>query len=91
MGFLFGIIGSIFTGAVVGLGGRAILPGAQDIGMLKTVLLGIVSSVLVGVIFNSLIGDSWIVGVIIGSVAAAGLLWLGIRQGFLKPEQAKAA
>ncbi len=75
------IIGSIILGAIVGVVGRAILPGGQDIGLPKTVGLGIVSNFIVGLILGSL---NWILAIVVGGVVAAGLLWLGIRQGFLK-------
>ena len=79
---MWGIIGTIITGTIIGYAGRAILPGAQDIGLLKTVVLGVVSAVIVGLIFT------WagpIVSIILGSVVAAALLWLAIRQGWLNP------
>ncbi len=75
------IIGSIILGGIVGVVGRAILPGGQDIGIPKTVGLGIVANLVVGLVLGSL---NWILAIIVGGVLAAGLLWLGIRQGFLK-------
>lgn len=77
---LTAIIGSIILGAIVGAVGRAILPGGQDIGLLKTILLGIVANLLVGLVLGSM---NAILAIIIGGLVAAGLLWLGIRQGFL--------
>lgn len=76
------IIGTIITGAIIGALGRMILPGGQDIGLMKTVLLGIVSAVIVGLIFSSV---GAIVSIVLGSLVAAGLLWLAIRQGWLNP------
>jgi uncharacterized membrane protein YeaQ/YmgE (transglycosylase-associated protein family) len=76
------IIGALITGAIVGGLGRLILPGGQDIGMVKTVLLGVVSAVIVGLIFS---GAGWIVSTILAALVAAGLLWLAIRQGWLNP------
>lgn len=75
------IIGSIILGAIVGAGGRAILPGAQNIGLVKTVLLGIVANLLVGLVLGAAV-NPW-VGIIVGALVAAGLLWLAVRQGFL--------
>ena len=60
------------------------MPGGQDIGWPKTIGLGVVANLLVSIVLGSII-DGWIIGVIVGAVVAAGLLWLGIRQGFLKP------
>lgn len=44
------ILWAIVVGFVVGLIARAILPGAQHLGMIATSLLGIVGSVVGGVI-----------------------------------------
>jgi len=76
------IIGTIITGAIIGGLGRMILPGGQDIGLVKTVLLGIVSAVVVGLIFSS---AGAVLSIVLGSLVAAGLLWLAIRQGWLNP------
>ena len=74
------LIGTLITGTIIGFGGRAILPGAQDIGLPKTVGVGVISSIIVGLILGSV---SWIAAIIAGSVVAAGVLWLSIRQGWL--------
>lgn len=68
-------------GTIVGFGGRAVLPGAQDIGLGKTVGLGVISAFVVGLILGSV---NFILAIIVGSLVAAGLLWLSIRQGWLK-------
>ena len=83
MGFIGAIIGAVITGAIVGALGRLILPGGQDIGMARTIGLGIVSAFIVGLVLGSAVG--WFLTVLIAAIVAAGLLWLGIRQGFLKP------
>ena len=75
------IIGTLITGTIIGFGGRAILPGAQDIGLGKTVGLGVISAFVVGLILGSV---NAIMAIIVGSIVAAGLLWLAIRQGWLK-------
>ena len=81
MGFIGALIGTIIVGAIVGFLGRLILPGGQDIGLLRTVGLGVVSAFIVGLVLGSV---NTIVAIIVSAVVAAGLLWLGIRQGFLK-------
>ncbi len=81
MGFIGAIIGTIIVGAIVGALGRLILPGGQDIGMVKTVGLGVVSAFIVGLILGNV---NAIVAIIVSALVAAGLLWLGIRQGFLR-------
>lgn len=82
MSFIAGVIGAVIVGAIVGFLGRLILPGGQDIGLAKTVGLGIISSFIVGLVLS---GVNGILAIIISALVAAGLLWLGIRQGFLKP------
>lgn len=81
MGFIGSIILNLIVGAIVGFLGRAVLPGAQDIGLVKTVGLGVISMFIVALVLGSV---SWIVALIVGVLVAAGLLWLGIRQGILK-------
>ena len=82
MGFIGTIIVTLIIGAVVGGLGRMILPGGQDIGMVKTVGLGVISAFIVGLVFGSL---NWLLALILSAVVAAGLLWFFIRQGWLKP------
>ena len=74
------LIGTLITGALIGFGGHAILPGAQDIGLPKTIGVGVISSIIVGLFLGSV---SWIAAIIAGSVVAAGVLWFSIRQGWL--------
>ena len=74
------LIGTLITGALIGFGGRAILPGAQDIGLPKTIGVGVISSIIVGLLLGSV---SWIAAIIAGSVVAAGVLWFSIRQGWI--------
>ena len=81
MGFIVGLIGNLIMGAIIGFGGRAILPGAQDIGLGKTIGLGVIASIVVGIVLS---GAGPIMSIIVGSLVAAGLLWLAIRQGWLK-------
>jgi uncharacterized membrane protein YeaQ/YmgE (transglycosylase-associated protein family) len=76
------LLGNLITGTIVGYGGRLVLPGAQDIGLLRTIGVGVVSSVIVGLIFGTI---GWFAGLIVGSLVAALVLWLAIRQGWLKP------
>jgi len=82
VGFIGSIITNLIVGAIVGFLGRAILPGGQDIGLVKTVGLGVVSMLIVALVLGSV---NWVLALVVGALIAAGLLWLGIRQGFLKP------
>ena len=47
---MFHIIWSIIVGFIIGLIGRAIMPGAQHLGFIMTVLVGIGGSILGGLI-----------------------------------------
>ena len=81
MGFIGALIGTIIVGGIVGALGRAILPGGQDIGIVKTIGLGVISAFVVGLVLGNV---NAILAIIVSALVAAGLLWLGIRQGFLK-------
>jgi uncharacterized membrane protein YeaQ/YmgE (transglycosylase-associated protein family) len=50
-----GIITAILIGAVVGVLGRLVLPGKQPIGMIVTILVGIVSA-LIGTVLARALG-----------------------------------
>jgi uncharacterized membrane protein YeaQ/YmgE (transglycosylase-associated protein family) len=64
------MIGFIAFGAFVGIVARLLLPGRQKIGILLTVVLGIVGSLIGGLIANALqSGSIWELN-IIGGVAA---------------------
>lgn len=78
------IVTTIIIGAIIGLLARAILPGGQDIGMTKTVGLGIVSNLIVGIVFKGL-SAGFVMSIIIAAVVGAGLLWIAIRQRWLVP------
>ncbi|MFT7473615.1 MAG: putative membrane protein YeaQ/YmgE (transglycosylase-associated protein family) [Verrucomicrobiales bacterium] len=77
---MWGIITAVILGTIIGYGGRAILPGGQDIGLPKTIGLGVVSSFVVSLATST---TSFFVQVILGSLVAAGLLWLAIKKGWL--------
>ena len=78
------IIGAIIVGAIIGYGARAILPGGQDIGLPKTIGLGIISNLIVGVVFESL-ADNPILSIIVAAIVGAGIMWIAIKQGWLRP------
>ncbi|MGN6635294.1 MAG: GlsB/YeaQ/YmgE family stress response membrane protein [Oryzihumus sp.] len=59
------IIGTIIFGAVIGILARLFLPGRQQIGMIMTVLIGIV---------GALIGY-WLAG-LFGVASTAGIDWI---------------
>lgn len=71
---IFTILGWIVFGLIAGFIARALVPGKDDIGILRTVLLGMVGSIIGGLVFGLLtVGirgfqpTGWI-GSIIGAV-----------------------
>lgn len=58
----------LIFGFVVGLIARALVPGNQGMGFVRTTLLGVVGSFVGGLIGNLITGDP------IGSVRSAGLI-----------------
>ena len=71
------IIGAVIVGFIIGLLGRLILPGRQNISLLMTTAIGVVASLVAGLILgfttyqNSSGGIPWL-SVILGAVLAAG-------------------
>jgi len=68
------ILGWILFGLIAGFIARAIVPGKDDIGLLRTIVLGVIGSVVGGFLFGLLTGGlrgfepaGWI-GSIIGAV-----------------------
>ena len=79
---LWTIIGLIVIGLIAGLIARAVIPGKQSMGILLTIVLGIVGSFIGGflgfLIFGSdpnggFLQPSGIIGSIIGSIIVLGL------------------
>ena len=66
------MIGFLVAGLIIGLLARLILPGRQRIGLLMTLLLGVVGSLIGGTIANALrAGSIWELN-FVGFVAAVG-------------------
>ena len=79
------MIGFIIAGLVIGLLARLILPGKQHIGLLWTLVIGVVGSVIGGTIAN-LIGSGDIMelnvlGFVFAVVASVALLSVAERSG----------
>jgi uncharacterized membrane protein YeaQ/YmgE (transglycosylase-associated protein family) len=86
------MIGFIVAGLVIGLLARLILPGRQHIGLLWTVVLGVLGSVIGGTIANAIgsgdIMELNVVGFVVAVVAAVALLAFAERAGLgAGPEQ----
>lgn len=79
------MIGFIVAGLIIGLLARLILPGRQKIGLLWTLVLGVLGSVVGGVVANLLrTGDIWelnVVGFVVAVIAAVVLLAAAERAG----------
>jgi uncharacterized membrane protein YeaQ/YmgE (transglycosylase-associated protein family) len=76
---LFGIIGTIIVGFIVGLIARAIMPGVDSLGFWLTTALGIGGSIVGGIvsslIFKSPDGKFHPAGWILSIIGAMVLLW----------------
>ena len=67
------VLSAIGVGIVVGILGRLILPGRQEIGLLTTALIGIAASLLGG-----LLGDIFDAGWIVRFLVAVALAAIGV-------------
>ena len=79
------MIGFLIAGLIIGLLARLLLPGRQRIGLLWTLVLGVVGSVIGGTIANALrTGDIWelnVIGFIAAVASSMALLAVGERAG----------
>jgi len=79
------MIGFIVAGLIIGLLARLILPGRQRIGLLWTLVLGVVGSVVGGIVANLLgSGDVMelnVIGFVVAVLAAVALLAAAQRAG----------
>ena len=79
------MIGFLVAGLIIGALARLILPGRQRIGLLMTLLLGVVGSLIGGTIANALrAGSIWelnFVGFVCAVAASVALLAIGERAG----------
>lgn len=77
------MIGFIVFGLVVGIVARLIVPGRQHLGIVRTLVLGLIGSVIGGVVANALgTGDIWelnFIGAVVAIAAAIVLIVLGER------------
>jgi uncharacterized membrane protein YeaQ/YmgE (transglycosylase-associated protein family) len=68
------IIGWLLVGLVVGALARLVVPGRQHIGIILTILIGIVAALLGGIITTAILGAGHTVITFIVAVVAAALL-----------------
>lgn len=79
---MFGLIGFIIAGLIIGALARLIKPGRQNLGILWTLLLGLAGSVIGGVV-ASLLGTGTIFELnVLGFVVAviAAVLLIGVAE-----------
>jgi uncharacterized membrane protein YeaQ/YmgE (transglycosylase-associated protein family) len=75
------ILGYIVIGAIVGIVARLLVPGTGGMGLLVTLVVGIVGALiggwLAGAVFEETAGVDWIASILV----AALLVWLVTRAG----------
>jgi uncharacterized membrane protein YeaQ/YmgE (transglycosylase-associated protein family) len=80
-----GIIGFLVAGLIIGLLARALLPGRQKIGLLWTVVLGVIGSVIGGTLASALgtgdIGELNVLGFIGAVIASVAVLAIAESAG----------
>lgn len=79
------MIGFIVAGLIIGLLARMLLPGRQRIGLLWTLVLGVLGSVIGGTVANAIgsgdIMELNVFGFVVAVLAAVGLLAVAERAG----------
>lgn len=77
------MLGFLVFGLVVGVIARLLVPGRQHLGIIATLLLGVVGSLVGGLVANALgTGDIWelnVLGAVVAIAAAVVLIVIGER------------
>ena len=77
------IIAAIFIGLIAGFIGRALLPGDDSMGLVATILVGIVGALVGWVLFAYVLGigdnDKFDLGSIVGAIIGTMLVLLVLR------------
>ncbi|MBK5228857.1 MAG: GlsB/YeaQ/YmgE family stress response membrane protein [Actinobacteria bacterium] len=66
----------IIVGAVIGVLARLLMPGSNPIGIIGTIVVGIVGAIIGGYLWKELFGNTEGVEWIGGIIVAMALLWL---------------
>lgn len=79
---MFSLIGFIIIGLIAGYIARAVVPGPDPMGIVGTLVLGVVGSFVGGFLFNLLFGGGNLLATagIIGSIVGAIIALLVYRQ-----------
>ncbi|MDT0450992.1 MULTISPECIES: GlsB/YeaQ/YmgE family stress response membrane protein [Streptomyces] len=80
-----GIVSAIVIGAFIGILGRLVVPGRQHVGVVMTVVIGIVAAFVGALISHPLglydtKGITWLVWVVQIVLAALGIAWYDRRK-----------
>ena len=82
------MIGFIVFGLIVGVLARLLVPGRQELGLLMTLLLGVIGSIIGGIVANALgTGDIFelnFVGAVVAIAASVVLIVIGERAGIIR-------
>ena len=81
------IIVAVITGGIVGALAQLIIPGDQDLSLVKTIGLGIVGGIVAGVITGAFGGEGIAAGFssfIFAVIVTAGLLFGAMKAGLVK-------
>jgi uncharacterized membrane protein YeaQ/YmgE (transglycosylase-associated protein family) len=88
------IIAAIFIGIIAGFLGRALLPGDDSMGLVATILVGIVGALVGWVLFAYLLGigdnDKFDLGGLIGAVIGVMIL-LGLYRVYMARREGPVA
>jgi uncharacterized membrane protein YeaQ/YmgE (transglycosylase-associated protein family) len=78
------MIGALILGLVAGFIGRALLPGKDSMGLLPTIIVGIVGSLIGFFLFTEVLGigdsDMFDLGGLIGAIIGVMIVLLVLRQ-----------
>jgi uncharacterized membrane protein YeaQ/YmgE (transglycosylase-associated protein family) len=73
---VWGVLWYVIAGFVIGVIARALMPGKQNMGLISTIVLGVVSALIGGFLWNAIFpsndGIAWIGSIIVALV----LLWI---------------
>lgn len=84
MGIIWAVISWVIIGAIIGVLARAIMPGKQSMGLIPTILLGVLGALVGGFAvglaggegIRGIMSDPWSVGTILLAVVGALVVML---------------